>query len=77
MYVTFYWKDSQAIKQQCYLWSFTPLWFLHSFDNFSILADENKKYLLEIKESLLIMRDKPALNSNINSAPLYIFDKVS
>ena len=31
----------------------------------------------EIKESLLIMRDKPSLNRNINSAPLYLFDKVS
>ena len=48
-----------------------------SFDNFSVLAYENKKYLLEIKESLLIMRDKPSLNRNINSAPLYLFDKVS
>ena len=51
--------------------------FLPSFDNFSVLAYENKKYLLEIKESLLIMRDKPSLNRNINSAPLYLFDKVS
>ena len=51
--------------------------FLPSFDNFSVLAYENKKYLLEIKESLLIMRDKTSLNRNINSAPLYLFDKVS
>ena len=51
--------------------------FLPSFDNFSVLAHENKKYLLEIKESLLIMRDKPSLNRNINSAPLYLFYKVS
>ena len=29
------------------------------FDNFSILAHENKKYLLEIKGSVLIMGDKP------------------
>ena len=50
--------------------------FLPSFDNFSVLAHENKKYLLEIKESVLIMRDKPSLNRNINSAPLYLFDKV-
>ena len=50
---------------------------LPSFDNFSVLAYESKKYLLEIKESLLIMRDKPSLNRNINSAPLYLFDKVS
>ena len=51
--------------------------FLSSFYNFSVLAQENKKYLLEIKESLLIMRDKPSLNRNINSVPLYLFDKVS
>ena len=51
--------------------------FLPSFDNFSVLAYESKKYLLEIKESLLIMRDKPSLNRNINSAHLYLFDKVS
>ena len=51
--------------------------FLPSFDNFSVLAYESKKYLLEIKESLLIMRDKPSLNRNINSAPLYLVDKVS
>ena len=36
---------------------------------------ENKKVLLELKESLLIMRDKPSLNRNITSAPLYLFDK--
>ena len=47
--------------------------FLPSFDNFSVLAHENKKYLLEIKESLLIMRGKPSLNRNINSTPLYLF----
>ena len=50
---------------------------LPSFDNFIVLAHENKKYLLEIKESPLIMRDKPSLNRNINSATLYLFDKVS
>ena len=51
--------------------------FLPSFNNFRVLAHENKKYLLEIKETLLIMRDKPSLNRNINLAPLYLFDKVS
>ena len=35
--------------------------YLPSFDNFSILAHENKKFLLEIKESLL-MKDKPSLD---------------
>ena len=42
-----------------------------SYDKFSILTRENKKFLLELKESLLIMRDKPSLNRNITSAPLY------
>ena len=46
-----------------------------SYDDFSILTRENKKFLLELKESLLIMRDKPSLNRNITSAPLYLFDK--
>ena len=30
-----------------------------SFQNFSVLTKENKKFLLKLKESLLIMRDKP------------------
>ena len=50
---------------------------LPSFDNFSVLAHGNKNCLLEIEESLLIMRDKPSLNRKIHSAPLYLFDKVS
>ena len=40
--------------------------YLSSFDNFSILARENKKFLFEIKESLLIiMIDKPLLNRRV------------
>ena len=46
-----------------------------SYDDFSILTRENKKFLLELKESLLIMRAKPSLNRNVTSAPLYLFDK--
>ena len=45
------------------------------YDNFIILTRKNKKFLLELKESLLIMRDKLSLNSNITSAPLYLFDR--
>ena len=48
-----------------------------SFDNFSILGHENKNFLLEIKESFIIMTDKPSLNRNTSSTPLYLFDKVS
>ena len=47
-----------------------------SFDDFTILAQGTNKFLLEIKESLLIKRDKPILNKNISSAPLFLFDKV-
>ena len=47
-----------------------------SCENFSVPTKENRKFLLELKESLLIMRDKPSLNRNIRSAPLYLFDKV-
>ena len=51
--------------------------YLPSFDNFSVLAHENRNNLFEIKGSLFIMRDKPSLNRNINSAPLHLFDQVS
>ena len=44
-------------------------------DDFNILTRDNKKFLLELTESLLILRDKPSLNRNITSAPLYLFDK--
>ena len=39
------------------------LFFNHStsYDGFSILNRENKKILVELKESLLIMRDQPSL----------------
>ena len=36
----------------------------------------SSKFSLEIKESLLIKRDKPLLNKNISSAPLFLFDRV-
>ena len=46
-----------------------------SYDDFSNLTQENKKFLLELKESLLIMRDKPSLKRNITLAQLYLFDR--
>ena len=41
-----------------------------SFEDFSILTRENKKVLLDSKESLLIMRAKPFLYRSNTSAPL-------
>ena len=36
---------------------------------------ESKMFLLELKESLLILRDQPSLNKNIILAPFYLFYK--
>ena len=47
-----------------------------SIDEFTILAHENKKSLLEIKVILLIQRDQPALNKTLSSATLHLFDTV-
>ena len=77
--VTSNWKEDliyQVTVLFVIIYSLLQCNFLPSFDNFSILAHENKKYLLEIKKSLLIMRNKPSLNGNINFAPFYLFDKV-
>ena len=45
-----------------------------SFDNFPILLKENNAFKLQLKESLLISRDKPVLNRNIYSFPLELLD---
>ena len=47
-----------------------------SFDDSTILAKGNNKFLLEIKENLLIKRGKPKLNKNIGSTSLFLFDTV-
>jgi len=44
-----------------------------TFEDFPVLATANNNFKLEIKESLLISRDKPILNRNISSLPLYLF----
>ena len=47
-----------------------------SFDESTILAHENEKYLFEIKESLLIKHDQPALNKNISSATFHLCNTI-
>ena len=44
------------------------------FDEFTILVCGHHKYFLEIKERMLIKRDRPVLNKNISSAKLFLFD---
>ena len=62
------WKES-AISDHLLICNNIP-----SFDEFSILVHGNNRFVLEIKESLLIKRDKPVLNENISSAGLFLFD---
>ncbi len=44
-----------------------------SLDSFSIIASASSDFHVKIKETLLISRDKPALNVNIISLPLKLF----
>ena len=60
-----------TVRDHLLLYNHSP-----SFENFSVPTNDNKTFLFELKESLLIMRDKPSLNRNIRSAPLYLFDEV-
>ena len=45
-----------------------------SLEDFKILVNSDSEFHLRIKESLLILRDKPELKSNEKSLPLYLFD---
>ena len=45
-----------------------------SLKDFKLLASSNSEFHLKIKESFLIARDKPELNRNEKSLPLYLFD---
>ena len=44
-----------------------------AWDDFKILGRESNNWLLEIKESLFIKRDRPSLNKNIYSQELFLF----
>ena len=47
---------------------------IRSFDEFNILTYGRHKYILEIKESMLIKQNRPVGNKNISSAKLFLFD---
>ena len=44
-----------------------------TMDNIEVIARDENPFHLRIKESLLIKRDKPALNNNVYSTPLLLF----
>ena len=62
-------RNDNAVCHHLLICNYSP-----TFEDFSILNHENKKYLLELKENLLIMRDRPSMNRNVRSAPLYLFE---
>ena len=45
-----------------------------SFDDFCILDKVKNNFDLQIHESLLILRDRPTLNQQNSSIPLYLFN---
>ena len=45
------------------------------FDHFDALAPDTNSFRLLIKESLVIKRDKPALNRTVKSFPFKLFDE--
>ena len=42
-------------------------------ENFKFLGNESSRYLLELKDSLFIKRDRPSLNKNLYSQELLLF----
>ena len=61
-------SKERAIRDHLLNWNNIAL-----FDEFTIWAYGRHKYILEIKESLLIKRDRPVLNKNISSAKMFLF----
>ena len=42
-------------------------------DNFEIIGHDSDRYLLQVKESILIKKHNPKINGNISSIPLHLF----
>ena len=63
--------QGSAISDNLLLWNHLP-----SFESFSVLATENRKFEQQLKESHPIMRDEPSLNRDIRSTPIYLFSRV-
>ena len=69
-------KNVQPRKESAVCHHFLNYNYSPSFEDFSVLYYESKKYLFELKESFLIMRDRPSVDRNIRSTPLYLFELV-
>ena len=42
-------------------------------DDFEVIGYERDRYLLQLKESILIKKENPVINGNITSVPLHLF----
>ena len=62
-------KTTTAVKDHILFWDHVVF-----LKDFKLLAISYSEFHLKIKESLLIARDKPELNRNDNSLPLYLSD---
>ena len=60
-----------AVSHHLFLCNHSP-----SFENFSVITKENKKYVLKLKKRLPIIKDKPSLIRNIRFGPLYLSNRV-
>ena len=66
----------QRVESKPFAFSYHLL--LHNYDtnvnDFTILCRDNNGFKFLLKESILISRDSPVLNSNTASIPLLLFD---
>ena len=62
-------RKGYVVSDYLLLWKYSL-----SFDR--VLMKENRKVLLELKKSILIMTDKPSFNLNIKSVPLQLLNRV-
>ena len=69
-----YWNKTKPSKESAICDHLLNCNNIPSFEEFTILTNGNNKFDLEIKESLLIKRDRPILNKTISSAKLFLFD---
>ena len=63
-------RKNSAVCHHLLNWISSP-----SFEDFSALCHDIKKYLLELKESLFVTIDRPSLSRNICFCPLYMFSE--
>ena len=67
-----YFQENETVLREFDTSPAYTIGLLPFFDEFTILAHGNKKYLMAIKKILLIKRDQPVLNTNISFARFHL-----